>query len=116
MECRAYTARDNKYHKNMSHRKNRTRSTVAQHLLAYSYSDVLKRFQLLSYEPMLRVKDPATFDNPPRKLASMFWPASGHFSVQNFASSDVVIGAVNVNTTSGGIDVSRLTSKFGKNF
>ena len=60
---------------------------------------------------MLRVIDPVTAGNPPRKLASIFRPASGHFSVQNLASSDVSIGAVRLNTNRDGIDVPLLTSK-----
>ena len=52
---------------------------------------------------MLTVKDPETLGNPPRKLASIFRPASGHFSVQDFASSDVVNGTVNLKTKRDGM-------------
>ena len=59
---------------------------------------------------MFKVREPVTAGNPPRKLASMFRPASGHFSVQNFASSDASIGAVTVNTKRDGTDAPLLTS------
>ena len=73
------------------------------YLLTFSYTGISKRFQFLLNEPMLTVIDPETLGNPPRKLASIFRPASGHFSVQNFASSDAVSGAVNLKTRRDGI-------------
>ncbi len=60
---------------------------------------------------MLRVKDPVTSGNPPLKLTSIFFPDSGHISVQTSALSDAVNGAVTVNTNGDGIDVPLLTPK-----